>query len=780
MRPKKRASGNALIAGLCVLSAASSVEAEEEKLTVELPSVKVISTRPLPDLGTPIERVPSNVQAATASGLREHQSLSLPDFMAQSLSGITVNESQNNPFQPDVNFRGFTASPLLGTPQGLSVFVDGVRVNEPFGDTVNWDLIPFSAISGMSLVPGSNPLFGLNTLGGAVSIQTKTGAQYPGLSAQAYGGSWGRRAAEIEYGGKHGNLDYFVTGNLFREDGWRDYSPSRVRQLFGKIGWEDGKTDFDLSYTFADNDLTGNGFTPRSLIDDRRESAYTYPDNTRNRLNFINGRGSHWLSPDLLLAANAYYRENRVRTFNGDVNDEYADSYGELVGAGGECESAPDPAECAAEHLQHVTGVNNRTTTRQRGYGFAAQLTSISRFDQNENQLVAGVSLDLGRSRFEQSEQAATLTASRGTEATDIESQVTSLSGLSRTWGIYASNTWSWRDKLHLTLSGRYVHTRVELVDRIGTELNGNHTFNRFNPAAGLTFTPSSLLTLFAGYSEGSRAPSPIELGCADPAVPCKLPNAMAADPPLKQVVAKTFEVGARGVLGSLNWSSALYRTENHDDIQFISSSTSGAGYFNNVGKTRRQGAELGIGDDRGRLHWNLSYSYVDATYRSPISVLGANNSTADADGFIAVSPGSRIPGIPRHSVKLVASIAVTEAWQIGTSIAGYSSQFARGNENNRHEPGENAAGETFLGSGRIPGYAVVNIDTRFRFVPGWELFAKINNVFDRDYSTAGILGQNPFAGGRFAANPDSWLRETAYAPGAPRAGWIGVRATFK
>ena len=108
---------------------------------------------------------------------------------------------QGNPFQPDVNYRGYTASPLLGTPQGLSVYMDGVRLNQPFGDIVSWDLIPRTAIASTTLMPGSNPLFGLNTLGGALSIQTKSGVTHPGTMLQASYGSDVRRAFDFEHGG---------------------------------------------------------------------------------------------------------------------------------------------------------------------------------------------------------------------------------------------------------------------------------------------------------------------------------------------------------------------------------------------------------------------------------------------------------------------------------------------------------------------------------------------------------------------------------------------------
>ena len=174
--------------------------------------------------------------------LQRSGSLELSDFLNRRLQGVHINENQGNPFQPDVNYRGYTASPLLGTPEGISVYLDGVRQNQPFGDIVAWDLIPKIAISEMALMPGSNPLFGLNTLGGAISIQTKDGYSQPGGSLQLSGGSFGSRAGEFEYGGSNAaGLNWYTAGNLFREDGWRQFSPSEVRQAFGNFGWVHGE-----------------------------------------------------------------------------------------------------------------------------------------------------------------------------------------------------------------------------------------------------------------------------------------------------------------------------------------------------------------------------------------------------------------------------------------------------------------------------------------------------------------------------------------------------------
>src|SRR6202042_3244684 len=188
----------------------------------ELPQVVVIGTTPLQGLGVPLNEVPANVQTADSKDMERQQVLNIADYLNNNFSGINASASAANPYQMDINYHGFTASPLLGTPEGLSVYLDGVRVNESFGDTVNWDLIPQSAISTVTLMSGSNPVFGLNTLGGALSIHTKSGHDDPGTELEAYGGSFGRRAVEATTGGAFGDFDYFLTGNFFDESGWRE------------------------------------------------------------------------------------------------------------------------------------------------------------------------------------------------------------------------------------------------------------------------------------------------------------------------------------------------------------------------------------------------------------------------------------------------------------------------------------------------------------------------------------------------------------------------------
>lgn len=744
---------------LCALSAMMlrvAHGAENPATELEAPTVEVIGTTPLPGLGTPISQVPANVQSATSTDLAKQNSLNVTDFMTQNLGSVSFTNSNVNPFQPDVNFRGFTASPLLGTPQGMSVFQDGVRINEAFGDTVNWDFIPQSAIANITLIPGSNPVFGLNTLGGALSIQTKSGFEYPGTSIQTYGGSFGRRALEVESGGHGEHVDYFVTGNAFEENGWRDHSPSRVNQLFAKTGYQDDKTDIDLSFTGANNALQGTQALPLSMLGDPRQ-PYTWPDINDNRLAFVNLKGSHFLSQRMLLAGNLYYRQVDAHSFNSNLNDNY---------------DPLNPTGPGTTPAQNIIA-----DTHQIGTGGAVQLTLLGDLGGHKNSFTGGLSLDHGDTDFSQFTQDSTFTIDRNTYASSAPIVLTTqVRTTTNYYGIYLTDDFALNDKTHLTASGRYNYAVENLADQLGTALSGDHTFSRFNPAAGLTYEPVKKLTTYVTYNEGMRVPTPVELTCADPNAPCSLPNAFVSDPALKPVISRTWETGARGkVSDNLGWSAAIFRTMLDDDIQFISSGGGAisSGYFQNVGQTRRQGIELGLNANLGRLTLSAHYSLVDATFQSPLIINSPNNSTAQpiscaSCSDIRVNSGDRIPGIPLHQFNARAEYAFTEKFSAGAVLVAASDQFARGDENNQDV------------NGPVPGYAIVNLDARYQADRNWQFFGRIDNLFDRHYQTFGILGANHFIGpnNTFDTAGGS-VPEQFRSPGAPFGIWVGVKYTL-
>lgn len=740
-----------------LLAAASCTALADNRATeLEAPKVEVVGTTPLPALGLPKSKVPANIQVLDSGQIARQRAADITELFENNAGSVNINSAQGNTFQPDVNFRGFTASHLLGLPQGLSVFQDGVRVNESFGDTVNWDLIPQSAISSITLMPGSNPQFGLNTLGGSLAVNTKSGFDYPGFSASAWGGSYGRRAGSFEWGGHGEKVDYFLTGNYLQEDGWRDYSPSKIRNLFGKVGYQDGVTDFDLSFTTADNNLEGTQALPRSFLGNRRQ-PYTWPDRTHNQLAMINARLSHFFDDNTLFSGNVYYRQKKQDTFASNVNDG--------------CQDTPAACLLAPGAVGKVAqGSNETSDLKQDGYGSTVQMSYLGDLAGYRNQLAVGASADLSGTDFQQMGQDADFDVTRGTNVpVDAFQLSTRIRGTSRYYGLYLTDTLSLTETVAITASGRFNRAQVKVDDRSGLNpaVNGNHTFNRFNPALGVTYSPSGSYTSYANYSEGMRAPTPVELTCADENAPCPLPNAFLADPPLKAVVSRTYEMGARGRIGTdVSWTAAVFRTDLRDDIQFISSQTTTRGFFDNVGNTRRQGVELGTGYRDGPLRVSFNYTFLRATFETPFVLNSPNNPTAqdlNGDGNaneIQVQRGNRIPNIPAHTLKLRADYAFTDAFSLGGNVLLNSGVFARGDENNTN--------------GQIRGYTLVNLDTRYQFARDWQLFARLNNVFDQRYENFGILGENFFPGGVY--NPAAAVGEPFYGVGAPRGLWVGVR----
>jgi len=730
----------------------SHAYAENKAEVLETGTVEVVSTTPLQALGTPISQVPANVQVGTSKEINQQKPLNIGEFLDSNLGSINTSNGVGNPYQMDVSYRGFNASPILGSPVGLSVYFDSIRFNEPFGDIVNWDLIPSNAISSINLIPGSNPLFGLNTLGGALAVNTKSGASFPGLSATATGGSWGRRAFQFEVGGenKDQNIDYFVAGNIFHEDGWRDHSSSDVRQIFTKTGWHNEKTDLDLSLALADNEMEGTQALPLSMWGNTKQ-AYTYPDSIKNKLAMISLKGTHFLADDKLFAGNVYYRMSNARSFNSNAqcNDN---------GCPSSINGTPsNQNDITTSAVPSVDSQNVSSSTYQDGFGGSLQLSLLKDLMGHRNNLTFGASADWSRVTFNQNNYQASLESYQTITDSplDLENWVR-LKTKSDYYGLYATNNFAFNDQLNLTLSGRYNVAKVNLSggnDRGPAVLTGNHRYNRFNPAVGLNYNPTKSLGFYGGYNEGMRAPTPIELSCADEAHPCSLPAGFNSDPDLKKVVAKTWEGGVRGKLTQdINWNVGLYDTRTTNDIQFIFSAAS-QGYFQNVGQTERKGIEIGIHGKIDRLNFAANYGYVDATYESSFDV---NTIIGDK----TVNKGNKIPGIARQTFKLRTSYDMSPTWKIGGNLVAATGQYAHGAENNQTLDSV---------SPKIPGYTILNLDTNYNLTSNWSLFAKVNNVFDKDYSTFGQLEQNIYTG----------LNEQFRTPSAPRAGWVGVTYNF-
>jgi iron complex outermembrane receptor protein len=770
-------------AGIVSAQAQAPVSGAEGSQTLE--QVVIVAPYGTGTIGR--DRVPSYVQTAATEQIERAQSLDLTDFLNRNFGSVSINHAQSNPLQPDFNFRGFTASPLLGLPQGLAVYQNGVRMNEPFGDTVSWDLIPLSAVQSVQLLAGSNPVFGLNSLGGALSLQMKDGFSFDSTAAEVYGGSFSRRGATIQHGGNSGSWGYYGNIDYFEEDGWRDDSDSDALRFFGSASMHGERSRLEVSAAFADSKLRGNGAAPAELLQIDRSQVFTHPDITENSLSQLIVEGSIDVSKNFRVAANAYFRAIDTDSFNGDgtifeecgfdddeflVEEDFEDLNGD-----GECsadlddsitlvrdpDGEPIDAELDGAELDAINNVGRR---KQESFGASLQLAFDSDLGSGRrNDLMVGMAFSDGPTSFGSVVEVASLLENRSTSRTGIfadEFRTQMEAGLT-TWSLYFVDTFDVTERLSLTASGRYDDTRVRLTDRSGQspELDGNHQFARFNPALGIALRVSPTATLYANAAQSARAPTPVELSCASEDAPCNLPNAFLADPPLDAVVANSVEVGASGTLAhGERWHAGAFHIVNDDDILF--QTTGGAqanvGFFENVGDTRRVGLELGLAQPAGRVQWAVNYSYISATFEDAFNINSPNHPAAVGDTALRVPEGADIPGIPRHQLNAALDFEFEGRLTMGVDASFRSGVRVRGDE-------VNLLPET-------SSYTVVNLRAEYRVSDAVRLFARIENLLDSKYESFGVLGDPhevfpEFEDPRFLG------------AGPPLGAWLGVRATF-
>ena len=762
--------------------------------------VNVVGVTPL--LGATIgrERLPATVSVVGSRELRARGAPSVAQALHERLGAISMEGTTANLFQPTLRFRGFTASPLLGLPQGIAVYQNGVRVNEPFGDTVQFDLMPMFAVDQVQLSAGADPTFGLNALGGALALQLKNGFDAGGFRGELAGGSFDRTTGTAEYGVHRGDWGLYVGATRFDETGWRVASPSTVNQAVADIAYRAGRVNAGVNVTYAKTRLNGNSAAPIELLAVDRTAVFTFPDITENELGFVQGRFSLATSDTWSVQVTGYYRDLDRRTLNGDeadfvVCDEEALPSGApantLCQRTGGDDDEDDLGAAVGTMLDRAlvdigTGAFiteadaegnaafNRTSTQSQGYGVTLQASAT----RDNNLLVLGASADLADVAFASNSEVGTLTADRSVAGSGLFAGIfgeapddlfnTSLATENRTLGLYYSDTLSLTDRIHVTVSGRFNRARIDIRDRLGTSLNGEHTFSRFNTGVGGVFELNDSASVFARYSESSRAPTAAELSCADPAEPCRVPNAFLSDPPLEQVVAKSVEGGVRGDLvtsgGTLEWSASWYRTRIDDDILFVASSRLiGTGFFQNAGDTQRVGLDADIRGRINRVEWFASYGLVNATFESPLELPGNAevNDATNSEGQLEVRPGDRLPGIPRHSFKAGVGIAMTRDWNVALESSVSSSRVFLGDEGNDQVP--------------VDGYAVANLRSSYRLTDALELFVRIDNLYNTDYETFGLLAEIEIDLAEVPGADDPRF----LSPGAPRSGFAGIRIQF-
>jgi len=734
------------------------------------------------------DKVPSNTAVMTPAEFSHERATDLLDALSKSLPGVSLGDQTGNPFQRDLDYRGFTASPVSGTPQGIAVYQNGVRINESYGDVVNWDLIPEMAINRLTLVP-NNPVFGLNAIGGAASIEMKNGFTYQGKELEFLAGAYGRVQGGAQAGVQSGNLSAYVAADALHDAGWRQFSSdSKLRRMYVDLGARNDTTELHVNFTGADNRLGGTVATPVELLNQRWSSVWTWPQTTHLQLAFLTSSLTYTPTDTLSFTGNAYFRGYRASHVDGNSTDaQPCDPGGSFPGE--LCIGNPNTPINQAMATPNTLppgaflGEIDRNTTSTNSFGGSGQMASSDKAFGHDNHVVVGFSVDHGNTRFSGNSELGTVDQNLFVTGTGIvidqpEADLTpvNLRALNTYVGLYATDTFDITQRLSVTAGGRFNLAQINLQDLTGTNplLTSSNQFQRFNPVIGATYKISPNVTAYAGYSEANRAPTPLELGCSDPSHPCMIDTFLIADPPLRQVVSRTVEAGLRGNFGvnerdRLTWGFGVFHTENTDDILNVASAAVPMfGFFQNAGTTLRQGIEAKVNYRHDRWTAYANYTFVDATYRDAITLSSPNNPAANpATGTIQVSPGDHIPGIPAHRFKAGAEYNVTDRWKVGADLNVIGSQYLIHDDSNQNP--------------KVPAYWVVNLHASYRIDKTFEVFGLINNVFNQHYYAGGTFFDTAgFASATFG-NPNFLVLSDprTFVPGMPFAAYAGVRARF-
>ena len=684
--------------------------------------------------------VPSAVTNVTDTDIEHEGTGSIQQALQQRVPGVIISDAAGNPLRAELSFRGFDASPVSGRSQGLAVYQNGVRINEAFGDVVNWDAIPSNAINSMSVV-SNNPSFGLNAVGGAVSILMKDGFTYQGGELDIMAGSFGRKQVGIQAGEAFGNAGVYVASEWFEDDGFRDFSESEVRRFYGDLGLKGTFAEVHVSMTAADNHFGATAAAPVELLEDSWSNTFTSPQTTDLEVYMPSISASVKATDTLTLSGVGYYRRYKNRVVDGNLieadecgpNDEFLcldDGNGDPLLYNG----TATEIDVLALGLAEPFGSIERLATTSSSWGGVVEGQERAKLFGLSNLFLAGVSYDHGRSNYKTSSELGLLgpkyvVSGTGIIYTDDDNETAprNLDTENTYWGAYFSNALDVTKELTVTVGGRYNYARIELTDKttLFPGLNATNTYERFNPMVGANYKLAPGLSVYGGYSESNRAPTPAELGCAEEDNPCLIESFLTDDPPLNQVVGRTGELGLRGQGlwngGVYTWGAGLFRTLASDDILPITQGNPARIFFINAGDTLRQGLELSTTYETRKWNAYASYAFVDAT-------LDTCDHPSGQCAFLEA--GDRLPGIPRHRFKAGIEYSLTSQWKVGTDVVAASeSPFF---------PNEGGSGD-FLSS-----YARVDLNTSYDITKNIQVYGLVKNLFNSKYGLYGTYFEEP------------------------------------
>ncbi len=736
----------------------------------------MVGTSPLLGSGVDRNSIPVNTQVLDSANITREGAPDVLQALNTQVAGINLDSASGNPYQPSLFYNGFEVSPLQGTSQGVAVYVNGTRFNQAFGDTVNWDLIPDVAISKIN-VEGSNPLFGLNALGGSFNVALKDGFTYAGGQADLSGGAVGTVQGDVQYGVQSGNQALYVAGSVVHQDGWRDLQSTDIQNVFGDYGVKTNGVEMHFDLSAANSVINGPGTAPVQLLAVDSQAQFTAPNGIDNRTIQAAFRINIEVSDVLSVQAQAYYDYFQQHVVNGNSpNDTPCDDGSNLLCQGPGMLSTTRHGAAIPAYLGNNAAYNELdvNTTNTNAYGAASQLTDTGNLFGLKNHLIAGASFDGAQTEFSATAFIGGVTpvtrvyVGPGVVIDEPGNNVPVRVAITDFYaGGFASDTLNLTDALAATVSGRFNFAEIDLRDQGGGDLTGNHAYARFNPAAGLTYEVSPALTVYAGYSEANRAPTPAELSCAGPENSCSLANFFVGDPDLKQVVAHTVEAGLRGHAevasgARLGYDLSLFRTDSDDDIAFINSVTLNRAFFANIGQTRREGGSARVDLHLGRISGYVAYTFTDATFQTGYVESGGSNPDQDANGNVTIRPGDQLPGVPRNVFKFGVDGVLTPAWHAGIDGQYQSGQYLFGDEANL--------------TPRLPGFYVMNLHSTYDVTKRLQVFFNVQNLLDRRYSTYGTFAPTTSV---FLSQAPNATNPRSYSLAAPLGFFGGVRVKF-
>jgi outer membrane cobalamin receptor len=641
----------------------------------------------------------------------------------QRIPGSSTSNDQGSRAQPTLDVRGFSLSPVVGVPQGISVFLDGVRVNEPDAQEVLFDLLPMDAVGDVEFLPGPTAMFGKNSLAGALNLHTRRGEDVGEVRAEASVGSFGAREAHAVASGRGAGIDGLALIRGSTDDGYQDRSGGTTRQLFATVGRRAERSDVALSMLYGSDRIFQAGSLPESWLGVARRANYTGGDFVRPELLHLAVRGSVAVGGSTL-RGNVFLRRNAVEQLNINAGDPNTHAFVRSVSGGGTVELATT-ASLASVPLDLALGAE--LTQSRVTYRVLAE--------PNEDAPVLPV------------ECTPTIDAALCEDAAAGGDDV----------GLYGQAILQASSRLALLLSTRGDYSQIRFRDRREPSNDGTSTFARVSPTLGATYLAREDVRAYVSVGSAFRAPAALELACASADATCPLPFSLGADPPLRPVVAWSISAGA-------DWTPArdryvalsIFRTEVHDEIVFVSTRRA-AGYFQNLDRTRRQGGEVSAATSIGGPGLRLfgTYAYVDATYRTTVALASV------LEDNVAL-PASRFATSPRHrgtgGVQLLkaTSNAVLDATLSARAV---TSSFLRGDEANHMPP--------------VPGYVVADLRVAVRR-QRTGLSVTVANLLDRRYSAYGVYATNP-KGPYGGPAPASATVERFLTPAYPRNVTVSV-----